>query len=594
MSVKSIMFLLLLGGGVLLSTGVTLPVFAEESMHNHQHADAAEKDLWCKEHDMPEQECFICHPELRDKGRLWCKEHSRYEDRCWLCHPEIEDKTRPYCEKHYLYLDECEHLHAKNLGKENKRSAHSHKHEQGEKQLWCKEHDMPEDKCFICHPNLREKGRLWCNEHGRYEDRCWLCHPELEDKERPYCEKHYLYLDECKHLHPELAGADGAITDVSQRSPKKNATELHCKEHDLPEKECGLCHPELLTNQAEGSTLKVRLPSKDSEELVGINTTAPKKSDLGESIPALGEIKFNQNQTVHLVAPVEGVIKNVYVDLGDRVKENEKLLSIWSPAIGEAASEAILARQTLERVKRLRKKSITSEGELDKAEATHRAAFQRLQSLGFSDEQLDNLGEDPTAPIVLTMTAPFSSEVVSRDAVRGEYVETGHPIFTLTDASEMWAILNVSEKYLGSISRGQRVKILSKAFPNEEFIGQVTYVSASIDAKTRMAVVRASVENSSGKLRDNMFVRAAIERQDEKHALLIPAHSVQNIDGTMVAFTRVDQDLFEVRPVTLGGRVGDYMQVLSGLEESHQVVSDGSQAVKSHFLISRLGAGCVH
>ena len=68
---------------------------------------------------------------------------------------------------------------------------------------------------------------------------------------------------------------------------------------------------------------------------------------------------------------------------------------------------------------------------------------------------------------------------------------------------------------------------------------------------------------------------------------------MQNIDGTNVAFTAIDSDLYEVRPLTLGNRIDNRIQVLNGLNVSHKVVSDGSQAVKSHFLISRLGAGCV-
>lgn len=583
---RILLYTLLIGIGVSI-VGAPPLLFAEDSDHKHQHG-AHEKELWCKEHNMPEKRCFICHPELREKGRLWCNEHGRYEDRCWLCHPDLEDKERPYCKKHFLYLDECQHLHPELSGK--KQVDHSHKHDHAKKELWCKEHDMPEEECFICHPELREKGRLWCKEHGRYEDRCWLCHPDLEEKDRPYCEKHFLYLDECKHLHPEL---EGEKTNVSQKAPTKASPALYCKEHDLPEKECGLCHPELLAAEMDGSTLKVRLPSKDSPELVGIKTVNPKSSDLGKTIRALGEIKFNQNRTVHLVAPVHGVIKNVYVDLGTEAEEGQKLLSMWSPAIGEAASEAVLAEQTLTRVKRLRKKSISSAGDLDKAEAKYRAALQRLKSFGFSDEQLETLGDDPSAPITLTMTAPFASEVVARDAVNGEYVETGHPVFTLSDRSVMWAILNLSEKHLGSVAVGQRVMVHTRAFPDEEFYGEITHVSASIDSKTRMAVVRASVENSSGKLRENMFVRAEIEQQEQKHVLLVPAHSVQNVSGTNVAFAELDKDLYEVRPVTLGSRVGEYMQVFTGLKVSDRVVSDGSQAVKSHFLISRLGAGCV-
>lgn len=463
-----------------------------------------------------------------------------------------------------------------------------------ENELWCNEHDAAEKDCFICHPKLRDKGRLWCNEHKRYEDRCWLCHPELEDKERAYCEKHFLYLDECQHLHSENSANTSIKMNAIQPVPHSNSSGLYCKEHDLPEKECALCHPELLTEHSDGTTLKVRLPSKDTPDLVGIKTVFPKKSDLPNSIHALGEITFNQNKTAKIVAPVPGVIKTVQVDLGDTLEKDQELLRIWSPSIAKTVSEALFARQTLDRVRHLREKSITSAGELEKAEAKYRSALQELKSLGFADEQLKKLNDDPNAPIMLRITAPFAGEVVARNAVQGEYVTTGHPLFTLSDRSEVWAMLNVPEKHLSSIALGQSVKIHSEAFPNEKFIGTITHVSASIDQQTRMAVVRVSLKNHSRKLRENMFVTARIEKKQQQHALLIPAHSVQNIDGTTVVFTEIDKDLYEVRPVTLGDNIGEYTQIFSGITESQQVVSVGSQAVKSHFLISRLGAGCVH
>ena len=76
----------------------------------------------CK-HKAPKSECFICNPELREKGRLWCKEHERYEDRCWICHPEAQDKKRPYCNEHSLYEDECFLCHPELKKKQNKPSA---------------------------------------------------------------------------------------------------------------------------------------------------------------------------------------------------------------------------------------------------------------------------------------------------------------------------------------------------------------------------------------------------------------------------------------------------------------------------------------
>lgn len=65
--------------------------------------------------------------------------------------------------------------------------------------LWCEEHGVPEDKCTLCHPELKDK-LLWCEEHDCPEEVCTLCHPELKEKIKT-CE-HGLPAAYCKECSP--------------------------------------------------------------------------------------------------------------------------------------------------------------------------------------------------------------------------------------------------------------------------------------------------------------------------------------------------------------------------------------------------------
>ena len=66
---------------------------------------------------------------------------------------------------------------------------------------------------------VRDANRLWCNEHGVYEDECFICHPELN-------------------------------SDNSEVP----SVELYCEEHRVPEKECGICRPELTSSLLPGKS----------------------------------------------------------------------------------------------------------------------------------------------------------------------------------------------------------------------------------------------------------------------------------------------------------------------------------------------------
>jgi len=63
----------------------------ESPLQEHVDGDSHQKvqGARCASHDLPDTDCFICNPGLRDSGRLWCAEHDRYEDRCFVCHPEL-------------------------------------------------------------------------------------------------------------------------------------------------------------------------------------------------------------------------------------------------------------------------------------------------------------------------------------------------------------------------------------------------------------------------------------------------------------------------------------------------------------------------
>lgn len=111
-------------------------------------AEAAEKEDWCKAHNVPDSRCIACHPELGGEDPAdWCAEHGVAESKCTVCHPEILTS--------------------------------------GKAADWCVEHGVPESICTRCNESLIEGYKAkadWCQEHGLPESQCFTCHPDLEAK----------------------------------------------------------------------------------------------------------------------------------------------------------------------------------------------------------------------------------------------------------------------------------------------------------------------------------------------------------------------------------------------------------------------------
>ena len=453
----------------------------------------------------------------------------------------------------------------------------------------CPLHGAAASLCFICEPQLRDESRLWCNEHDRYEDRCWICHPELQDESRPFCTEHGLYEDECFYCDPGLVASH-----ASQASGDAHTHGLLCAEHGVPEAECGICRPEAVAQLNAGESLKVRLPSADSARGAGVETGRPSVGSISEGIDSYAELAFDQNKLAQIVAPVRGIVEEVTVDLGSRVEENQTVARLWSAGIAEAVAKAVLSHQTLDRERKLREQRVTSEQDLQEAEAAHRAACQQLRTYGFNEEQIDALRDTPEKSVLLDVRAPFAGEIIERLAVRGELVDTGRHLFTLADRSMMWAMLNIPEAHLARVKEGQTVELQFDSIPGQVFTGKLTWISSEVDERTRMVRARAEVPNSEGILRAGMFARARILTRSPESAVILPESALQQVEGKPLVFVKLEQDLFEARRVELGARADGRVEILAGLNPDEVVAVNHVFPLKSQLLISRLGAGCAH
>jgi membrane fusion protein, heavy metal efflux system len=389
----------------------------------------------------------------------------------------------------------------------------------------------------------------------------------------------------------EPAGHGSGLTESP--SPAKPATGTKmCDEHNLPESECGICHPERAAGLKPGQGSKVRMPAADSAALVGVEMAQATVGQIPESIECYAELAFNQNRLAQIAAPVGGILQAVEVDLGAKVEEKQTLAKIWSAAIAEAVAKAVLSHQTLDRERKLRAERVSSEKDLQQAEAEHRVACQQLRTLGFTEDRIDVLGRQPQDQVLMEVRAPFAGEIVERSAVRGALVELGKPLFTLADRSTMWAMLNIPESSLARVKVGQAVELRVDALPGQAFKGKLTWIAAEVDERTRLARARAEVPNPEGALRAKMFAKARILTRTAEQAMLLPTSAICSLEGKPFVFVKIADDLFEARAVAVGVRFDGHLEVLEGLKPAETVVVNHGFALKSQWLSSRMGAGC--
>jgi membrane fusion protein, heavy metal efflux system len=477
--------------------------------------------------------------------------------------------------------------------------------------LYCQEHGVPEKFCTLCHKELEDKLML-CKEHGNIpEDICTLCHPEVAKKlNLKVCKEHGLPESFCykcgKGPSASLGGPDDGW----------------CAAHGKPEALCQEC----AEAKAQGKPLPtvkvgtakvcreplpvVRLASAKLAEKIGLRTAEVTEEVHAHRLVANAETAYDANHYADITPRVSGFLREVKVDLGGAVKQGQVIAVIDSAEVSTAKTQFLssqaslkLAQATAERTQALsRSGAVAGKAELEvmtalnQAQASTMDAEQKLRNLGFGDAELSEILKAKDTRNLLNLVAPIDGTVVVRHAVKGEAVQTTTQLFAVADTSRVWVWVDVYESDIQKVKPRQAVSfVVSGGNPDEGFVtlGEVTWVGAQVDEKTRTTRVRAEVRNESGRLRANQFGEATIQLGSEHKALVIPREAVQRKDKVDVVFIPEGEGVYRPQRVTTRptDRPGVF-EVTWGLKAGQRVVSQGAFLLKTEIMKGSIGAGC--
>lgn len=334
---------------------------------------------------------------------------------------------------------------------------------------------------------------------------------------------------------------------------------------------------------------------------------------VSESRVFTGEVKVSEGKTVHVEAPVPGVVRKVLVDIGVTLGEGAPLFEIDSQDVAESkgnylkkAAARDLAKTSADREAALFARKISAQVEVQEARARLAEADVelanargRLLRLGVPRAEIEAM--DPGSPESmsghLTVRAPQGGAVLAKHVSVGERVEPGKELLLLSDLSEVWVWADLRERdaaaVLGRVDGGVKLdaEVRSPA-GGKPYRGTLDVLSGTMDEQTRTVKARIVVTNTDGRLRPGMFVNVRVFLPGGGSVLAVPKVAVLSDEGRTFVFVHKEGDYWVRRPVTLGKRLGDMVQIRSGLAAGQRIIADGSFLLKSDVLRSKMGAGC--
>ncbi len=189
---------------------------------------------------------------------------------------------------------------------------------------------------------------------------------------------------------------------------------------------------------------------------------------------------------------------------------------------------------------------------------------------------------------LLAIKSPAQGAVIAEFVKAGEHVDQTTSIYTIADMSKLWANFDIYEKDIGQVSLGQKIVVYPIAYPLKKFEGEIVFISPRVDESTYTVKIKALVENKDQLLKLGMFVRADVIHQDEERFLIVPAESLQSVEGKQVVFIKNAQNAFEAREVKVKSINKDQAAIREGIKEGEMVVTSGSFILKSKMLESEM------
>jgi len=168
--------------------------------------------------------------------------------------------------------------------------------------------------------------------------------------------------------------------------------------------------------------------------------------------------------------------------------------------------------------------------------------------------------------------SPLAGRIAMLNLVPGTYAnDNAASLMTVSDASTIWFTASVQEKDLDRVRAGEVVSATVQSFPGEIFRGKVQFIADQLDADTRTIKVRVAYDNHDGRLKPGMF--ANLEFQGQPHqAVLVPTTALIQSGDQTVVFVEAQPWKFEPRPVLVGARNGDSVEILGGLKAGERAV----------------------
>ena len=345
--------------------------------------------------------------------------------------------------------------------------------------------------------------------------------------------------------------------------------------------------------------------------VVAVSAAKVETRELARDIEAVGTL--DPNESVIVSNQVEGNVQQVFVDLGDAVRQGQVIAQLDTreleiavqqqqaalqqelARISLADENALLdeantsqvrqaeanfadAKLALDRAKTLSTEQVIARQQLDQAQARNDVAEAAVRSARETVRNIRATVSARKASVDLAkkkladarIVAPISGLIQERSISEGQFLRNNSPVVVIVQNNPLKLRVEVPETSVADIRPGRPVQFTVDSFPGRIFEGKVSRLAPSVNQQSRTLKLEAVVSNSDAVLKPGSFARVTIQTDRRDKALIAPGEALFAFAGLEKMFV-IEGGKVAERIVRSGSHFDGMVEIIEGVKEGETV-----------------------
>jgi membrane fusion protein, copper/silver efflux system len=325
----------------------------------------------------------------------------------------------------------------------------------------------------------------------------------------------------------------------------------------------------------------------DKQQLSGVRVSRVEKVSGTYKLRLFGRVAPDETRVFKLNAGVDGFVREVSaVTTGSQVRKNQWLATFSAPNARQPIQAYLVTLGVLDRQQQSASETAP---QVRAANDSSLLAIDRLQNLGLSSIQIEEIRRTREVPTDFRILAPVDGFVTARSVTTGQKFDRGSEWYRIADLKRVWILADVFAPDAQYLRPGVRAQV-SLPNQNTSLPARVSDVLPQFDSVSATLKVRLEAENPGYLLRPDMFVDVEL-RIAFPATIAVPVDAVLDSGLKKTVFVDRGEGFFEPREVEMGWRFGDRVEIVKGLAPGEQIVVAGNFLISSESRLKTAVAG---